>query len=262
MLMKRVLITLLLLTGLLFAQPPEKIQSKSPALGIALSAVLPGAGQWYAENKGMAVMYLSLEAVGIAGTLYFNHQGELGIEHYENYADQHWSVEKWVDNYNPVSDASTHTATVYVDNRSYSPQIENDYNAMMADIQDGYQQLRIVRDYHFYENIGKYEQFKAGWDDWSPGTEDPGDPLAGIPPLYSENQSSYAQMRRDANQLLKISGYFGTALFFNHFISAIDAGFRIRRHHGKTDIAASFYTAPYLDTKASTGMISGIRITF
>lgn len=260
--MKRVIITLLILAGLLQAQPPERIRFKSAPLGIALSAVLPGAGQWYAGSRGMAALYLSLEAAGIAGTVYYRHQGKLGVEAYEDYADQHWSVAKWLEHYDPAQDPSTHTATVYVDNQHYSPQIESSYASMKADILDGYTELHIMRDYHFYENIGKYEQFKAGWDDWAPGTEDPGDPLAGIIPIYSENQSDYAVMRRQANDLWKIGGYFGTALFFNHFIAAIDAGFRIRNANAGTEISASFYSLPYLDSSASAGIMSGISITF
>lgn len=260
--MKRFIITLLILGSLLQAQPPERIRSKSAPLGIAMSLVLPGAGQWYAGSKGMAALYLSLEAAGISGSLYFRHQGKLGVQAYEDYADQHWLLEKWLENYDPVQDPSTHTAIVYVDNQHYSPQNESSYTAMKADIQDGYTELRILRDYHFYENIGKYEQFKAGWDDWTPGSENPGDPLAGIIPAFSDNQSNYAGMRRKANDLWKIGGYFGTALFFNHFIAAIDAGFRIRNVNAKTEVSASFYSAPYMDSRASTGILSGIRITF
>lgn len=260
--MKRLLITLLLLSSLLPAQIPERIRAKSPVLGVTLSVLLPGAGQWYAESKGMAVLYLTLETAGIGGSVYFHQKGTRGVAEYEQYADNHWTVSKWLGTYNPVSDPTTHTATVYVDNRSYSPQIPQSYSAMITDIQDGYQSLSILKDYHFYENIGKYEQFKAGWDDWAPGTENPGNPLEGIYPTYSENQSVYARMRRSANDLLKIGGYFGTALFFNHFISAIDAGLRIRYHNEKQDVSYNFYSAPLIGETGLAGIRGGINIRF
>ncbi|MDX9781321.1 MAG: hypothetical protein RBT66_09825, partial [bacterium] len=215
-----------------------------------------------ADSKGMAALYLTLEAAGIGGSVYFHQKGMLSVGAYEQYADNHWSVSKWLDHYNPLSDPTTHTATVYVDNRSYSPQIQQSYEAMKEDIQDGYRTLTIVRDYHFYENIGKYEQFKAGWDDWAPGTEDPGDPLSGIYPTFSENQSLYALQRRAANDLLKIGGYFGTALFFNHFIAAIDAGLRIRYLNEKHGISYSFFSAPLIGNTGLSGIRGGINVRF
>lgn len=260
--MKRFIITLLVIFTLLQAQPPEKIRSKSAPLGVGLSLALPGAGQWYAENKGMAALYLTLEAAFIGGNIYFVRRGNTDVENYENYADVHWSVEDWLSHYDPANDPTTHTAIVYVDNRTYSPQNESSYNDMMADIEDGYQNLRIERDYHFYENIGKYEQFRSGWDDWTSGGEDPGDPMEGVFPKYSDNQYAYAGMRRKANNLLKIGGYFGTALFFNHFISAIDAGFRIKKYNDDREILTTLYCAPFWGASKNMGMRTGVYISF
>ncbi|MDZ7821918.1 MAG: hypothetical protein U5N26_08950 [Candidatus Marinimicrobia bacterium] len=102
------------------------------------------------------------------------------------------------------------------------PQDEDSYRDLMADIADGYRNIRIERDYHFYENIGKYEQFMSGWDDWTGSIVDPGDPLEGLYPKQSDRQYAYAGMRRDANDLLKIGAYSGEQLcFINHFISAV-----------------------------------------
>ncbi len=260
--MKRFILTLLIVFSLLQAQPPEKIRSRSIPLGIAMSALVPGAGQWYAESKVMAAVYLTLEAAFITGNIHFDRLGNRGVEEYEDYADLHWNVTDWIGVYDPVTDPTTHTSTVYVDNRSYSPQIESSYQAMMTDIANGYTHITIQKDYHFYENIGKYEQFKAGWDDWTPGGEDPGDPLNGITPKYSDNQYTYSGMRRTANNFYRIGGYFGTALFFNHFISAIDAGFRIKKLHENGEIGCKLYTAPMIGSSEAIGFQAGIALSF
>ena len=260
--MKRLIIPFIMIFTLLNAQVPEKIRSKSIPLGVGFSTVLPGAGQWYAGSKAMAVLYVTLEAVFIGGNIYFVHQGDQAIDDYKDFADEYWLVETWLEKYNPVTDPTTHTATVYVDNRAYSPQIESSYNAMIADMDNGYDNISIDKDYHFYENIGKYEQFKAGWVDWTLAGEDPGDPMQGIYRKYSNDQYEYAGMRRAANDLLRIGGYFGTALFFNHFISAIDAGFRIKKLHANQEILCKLYYAPMISASNMIGIQTGIHVTF
>ncbi|MEA2077052.1 MAG: hypothetical protein U9O95_03445 [Candidatus Marinimicrobia bacterium] len=260
--MKRLAILLIIALTLLQAQIPEKIRSKSIPLGVGLSVVLPGAGQWYSGDKGIAIVYVALEAAFIAGTAYFNHQGALGIESYEDYADFHWDVNDWLNVYDPNIHPTTHRATVYIDNHSYSPEDVAEYNAMMVDMANGYTNLSIQKDYHFYENIGKYQQFKQGWDDWYPGSEDPGDPLNGIFAKYSDNQYEYAGMRRDANKLLDIGTYFGTAIFLNHFTSAIDAGFRIKKHNENQDILLTLHTAPLIRQSGAVGIQTGINVSF
>jgi len=260
--MKKLTVIFLIALSLLQAQIPEKIKSKSIPLGIGLSTLLPGAGQWYAGDKGIAIVYTALEALFITGTVYFNHQGNQGIEEYEDYADLHWHVDAWLEVYDPNIHPTTHHAVVYVDYSQYSPEDPDDYAAMQSDIDDGFVSLSIMKDYHFYENIGKYQQFKQGWDDWYPGSEDPGDPMNGIRGRYSDNQYDYSSMRKEANLLLDYATYCGTALFLNHFISAIDAGFRIKKHNENQDILLTLHTAPLIRQRGAVGIQTGINVSF
>lgn len=262
--MKKTLITLLIAISLLQAQIPEKIESnaKSIPLGVGMSVLVPGAGQLYAENPWMAILYLTIEAAAITGTIYYNKKGADEIVAYEDFADEHWHVKDWLEVYNPAVDPSTHRSTVYVDWRSYSPEVESDYALMMADIADGFTTLEIEKDYHFYENIGKYQQFRQGWDDWVAGGESTSDPDHGIYARYSENQYSYAALRRHANYILDIGKYFGTAIFLNHFISAIDAGFRLKKHNENQDILFTLHMAPLVRQEGAVGIQTGINVTF
>ena len=257
--MKKLTIIFLITLSLLQAQIPEKIRSKSIPLGIGLSTVLPGAGQWYAGDKGIAIVYTALEALFITGTVYFTKQGNQGVEDYEDYADLHWHVSDWLNVYDPNIHPTTHHAVVYVDHRQYSPEDLDDYAAMRADIDDGYFNLSIMKDYHFYENIGKYQQFKQGWDDWYPGSEISEE---GIYVQYSDNQFSYSSMRKEANKFLDIATYFGTAIFLNHFTSAIDAGFRLKKHNENQDIFLTLHAAPLLRQSGAVGIQTGINVSF
>lgn len=262
--MKKLLITLLIASSLIQAQIPEKIESnaKSVSLGIGLSVLIPGAGQWYADSKWMSVLYLGIEAVAITGTVYFNHKAASEVDAYEDYADEHWHVDDWLNVYDPAVDPVTHRSTVYVDYRSYSPEVEADYTAMITDINNGYNLLEIEKDYHFYENISKYEQFKQGWDDWGETPEIASDPILGTYARYSVNQYNYAALRRHANYIFDIGKYFGTAIFLNHFISAIDAGFRIKKHNGNNDILLTLHTVPLIRQEGNVGIQTGINVAF
>ena len=184
------------------------------------------------------------------------------MENYEDFADDHWHVQDWLAVYDPAVDPTTHRSIVYIDNRSYSPEEQADYDAMMADIDDGYYSMRIIKDYHFYENIGKYVQFKQGWDDWYPGSEAIADPESNIYIKYSDHQYEYAAMRRYANQLLDFGTYFGTAIFLNHFMSAIDAGFRIKKGNENREILLTLHTEPLVRSTGAAGLQTGIAVTF
>ncbi|RKY55145.1 MAG: hypothetical protein DRP93_03930 [Candidatus Neomarinimicrobiota bacterium] len=260
--MKRIIIMMIIGLTILQAQVPEKIRSKSIPLGVGLSIVLPGAGQLYNGNTGAGIIYLAMEATFITGTAYFKHQGDMGVEEYEDYADVHWNVSDWLNVYDPAIHPTTHHVIVYIDHRSYSPENETDYTAMMTDIENGCTTKSIVKDYHFYENIGKYQQFKQGWDDWYPGSEDLDAPSYGIYASYSPNQFEYSSMRREANKLLDFGTYFGTAIFLNHFMSAIDAGFRIKKGNDNQEILITLHTAPVIKQNGTSGLQTGLSVIF
>lgn len=262
--MKKIIILLLIFSMSLQAQIPNKIESKSKSipLGVALSTAIPGAGQLYAEKPWVSALYIAIEAAAITGALYFKAQGKKGVDDYEDFADENWHVENWLNIYDPAIHPTTHHAVVYVDQSAYSPENKLDYERMIADINDGYDKLTIWKDYHFYENIGKYEQFKMGWKDWVPGEETSSNPELGIYAKYSDNQYSYASMRRAANKLFEFSTYCGTAIFLNHFISAIDAGIRIKKHNENQDILLTLTVAPIIRSEGAKGIQAGFNMTF
>lgn len=263
--MKKIITLLIILSLALQAQIPNKIKTNSDIslpLGIALSALVPGAGQIYAKSPWMGALYLGIEAAAITGTLYFKAKGAQGIADYEIFADENWHVKDWLDVYDPSIHPNTHHSTVYVDQNAYSPEVELEYERMIADINNGYNEITIGKDYHFYENIGKYQQFKMGWNDWIAGEESDSDPDHGIYARYSENQYTYAGMRMAANKLLEFGTYCGTAIFLNHFISAIDAGFRIKKVNGNQDILLTFMAAPIIRPEGATGIQTGFNVAF
>jgi|TARA_B100000959_G_scaffold584_1_gene588 antitoxin component YwqK of YwqJK toxin-antitoxin module len=90
--------------------------------------------------------------------------------------------------------------------------------------------MQVIKDLHFYENIGKYDQFVGGWDDlvdaesssiwWikEKTTEDTVEIL-----IMTKNKEKYLDMRYRSNTYLKMATYAVSAVMFNHVISALEA---------------------------------------
>jgi hypothetical protein len=72
------------------------------------------------------------------------------------------------------------------------------------------------RNQTYYENIGKYDQFNAGWDDSISGEAKERD---------SANRSLYTRLRKKANDQFKIATYGTSIVLVNHVISALDAAY-------------------------------------
>ncbi|NOZ09335.1 MAG: hypothetical protein GXO91_10775 [FCB group bacterium] len=93
----------------------------------------------------------------------------------------------------------------------------------------------IIKDQTYYENIGKYNHFYAGWDDaWNPVTqpdsmEDYIFDNQGYMVAKSPNKWVYRDMRRKSNDYKKYAGYAISTIMANHFFSMIDAVFTTKK---------------------------------
>ncbi len=236
--MKRIILLFLILSASLSGQKIEKIQvgepEKNPRKAMLMSAVLPGTGQFYSQSVSWGIVYSVLELAGISGTVYYNQAGNAKTDDYTSFADNHWNVIRWLDDYygeyekpwaNPAAE-KTHNVYLYVGTHRYTFTEFIQTFETWKDWQAYRDQIELEKEYHFYENISKYKQFKQGWDDWQEYKDDPDYQVIR---RSSPNQEHYADMRKDANDLLKRSTYFTSALMFNHLISAFDAFFRTSR---------------------------------
>ena len=123
-------------------------------------------------------------------------------------------------------------------------------------------ELTLSRDQHFYENIGKYDQFVGGWDDieqWYVKEKTVEDTIEII--LMTPNKKDYINERDRSNQFLKMANYAVTAIMFNHVISGLEAVFtnqrqaRDKAQKSKTDVGL------YYDPKNKYG-IGGILVSY
>jgi hypothetical protein len=246
---------------------------KSVLLAGVLSAVVPGTGQIYAEAPWWrAVLYGTVEVAG--WTLYgvYNAKGNAATNAFQNYADEHWDVTRYIDwvatNYTSwrsedvnkaaVSEA---LASIYISNDpSLEPWERVDFaqlNKLERAVTGGFSHtLPAHGDQQYYEEIGKYFQYRAGWDDHQAA----GDTVIFNPSAVSERNKDYVGQREHANAL---GSYAGTALgvvVVNHVVSLIDAVLQARGYNVSVRSEIRGMTLPNGERTLVTGI--GVRMRF
>ncbi len=174
---------------------------RKPGVSFLLSAVLPGAGQLYnGDDRGY--LYLGIEAAAWFARLSYLDAGNRKEDEFERFADVHWTLR----DYRARRDSLGANYTV-----------ENDSLIVGFSRRDRQQ---------YYEEIGKYDKFRAGWDDWA-ATYDPTNDRAASP-----NRAHYRRMREQSNDLLDRARLALAAAMVNRVVSGVDA-FRTARSRAR-----------------------------
>ncbi|KUG24926.1 hypothetical protein ASZ90_005269 [hydrocarbon metagenome] len=197
---------------------------KSPFLSALMSLALPGSGQFYNRDYWKAAIFLAVEAAAITFGVIYDGKGDDQTIFYENYADQYWSVDQYArwtyDNasrINPLVDPTQFNLFDPQGNLNWS-----ELNRLESAIGKWYSH-RLPRqgDQQYYEMIGKYQQFNAGWSDF---TEDPNNPYTYGDPL-TERFHYYSEQRGLANDYYNIAKWAVIGIVTNHILSAVEAAF-------------------------------------
>jgi hypothetical protein len=157
---------------------------KSEALATSLSAILPGAGQLYVEERS-GWLFLTLEAAGWGGWWWYRHESHrlnddaAGIAGPPDAAGSAWSYDRWVS----TTDGDPGPVA----------------------------QLYAVDRDAFYNAIGSDPAYAAGWSN-------------------AQAQVDFVTLRDRADERMRSSRGFSTALWFNHLLAAVDA-MRAARFH-------------------------------
>ena len=170
------------------ANPDPVPKKKIPAIGILLSGAVPGTGEIYAGSKIKGAVFLGLEILLWWKYFDFREKGFDIEEKYEAFADANWDEQKWRGwmQQNPEFSDTTHT-------------------------------LPSTNTQQYYEMIGKYDQFKAGWDDYEEGGPD-----------VTEHRDRYMTMRLNSNDEFAKASTCAMLTLANHVFSALDAAWTIR----------------------------------
>ncbi len=219
---------------------------KSPLLAGAMSLVIPGSGEYYTKSYWRAGGFVLAEAaLWIFYASYYS-KGNNQTDLFQNYADDHWSVVRyaqWIqDNVTKLNpDVSSFTGYLIPGTENRPPWERVDWskinaveNAIAQRAGNGFtHQLPHRPEQQYFELIGKYPQFAAGWDDAGVMT-----PERIINSDVSARFLEYSKMRGKANDFYNIATTGSVLIVVNHLLSALDAAWSAAQFNHRLKIEA------------------------
>ena len=272
-----------------------------------LSAIIPGAGQFYNKNYKRGIAYLAFEIINWSKRSTYLDKGDNFVAQYKDFANNHWSFDRWIRDINLIADSNhpvnsvmlgpdgnffypwndSHHIEFYLDgylrrtnNSNGDNWFENTYKTVCNEAINNFQECItsefvnidgssavVTKDHHFYEGIGKYDLFFAGWDDTQYGECDQStiDQYGSCSYIlltnntenaYTDNKRYYQYELRDkANKNYDVAENALTFIFINHAISMLDA-FIVNLASNKSSI--NYMTQPLYDNNIK---LNGLEIS-
>lgn len=197
---------------------------KSPFLAGVLSLAVPGAGEFYTGDYWKTAIFVAVEAAAVTFAVIYDGKGDDQTAYYENYANQYWDVKQYaqwtIDNATRINaNVDLTQFNVFNDDGSVNWHQLNDLEGAIGKWYS--HRLAPYGDQQYYEMIGKYQQFNAGWSDFNESEYadnhyDYGDPL-------TEKYLYYSGERGKANDFYNAARWGVIAIVTNHVLSAVDA---------------------------------------
>lgn len=183
---------------------------KSPAIAGLLSLFFPGAGEFYSGNYLKAGIFAGIEIAVVSVALIYDKKGDDQTTAFQKVADARWSVVKYAEWLNRFKGTN-----IPIDpNTALKPWERVNWDSLNRAESIFSHRLPSYGEQQYYELIGKYHQYTAGWDSFDPNNADNSD----LPPIFTE----YAQMRGKANDYYNMSAKAVMGIYINHFLSTLD----------------------------------------
>tara|TARA_Y100000768_G_scaffold295697_1_gene229484 strand:- start:50 stop:973 length:924 start_codon:yes stop_codon:yes gene_type:complete len=227
----------------------EKDSTFYPGKPLIMSLIVPGLGQIYnKEPIWKPGLFIGTEIVTLSSILYSNKKADQIRLDYQEFADNNWSIENWWSFTQSGPEVIENNGLYFTDNklkamRSYigthhltihlKGDLVNIFNTEFLSSDSlsliagylGSENISMVKDRHYYENIGKYDQFVGGWSDvstdWYWEEKDVGDSIEIV--IKTPNKQNYLDERYKANQWLSFAKFSISAMMFNHVVSGLEA---------------------------------------
>ena len=229
-------------------KPILSYNSNNVSKNIFKSLVLPGWGQYKSGDYKKAFVFLCIES--IAFSIYYNYdkKGSDLEALTREFGDKHWSFSTWIADYYSFENSNYryifereetgtykelweggHKIEFWYDNATYTTGDNTQFRALYDAIlcptngncnDDALNSVRVNKDHHYYENIGKYDHFFTGWDDNGDIYEfqkSSGELIA-----MSPNKKQYRSNWEDAAAFNRVADYALYALYTNHVLSLLD----------------------------------------
>lgn len=237
----------------------QETKKKSVLLGTILSVLVPGAGEFYAKSYVKAAIFFGVELLSWGAFAMYQIKGDNQTDKFESYADQYWSVYRYAEWL--VDEQFTGYSVI-------NPN-EPDKNILRLQIMECERQnfshtLPEYGSQQFYELIGKYQNFQAGWTN-----------LAHIPtrtqgPYWYETYKdpvfiNYSNERQKANDYYNYAKTGIIVVVLNHILSAADAAWSVSMFNKQVKVETGFeikrYRSPYT-LEAGNLPAFNMRVTF
>lgn len=210
---------------------------KKTAVAIISSAILPGTGELilYTSSKDIgtlvrAPIFVTLDVLFWYGYHHNHSEGKDIKQEYMDFADEHWSEDRFLVQHPCCLDEGECPTW-------------QDYNYLgaigycSAETQDFFLYTpKEADEEEYYENIGKYNAFAYGWDDW-----------AGQPDKWTPNRTYYWDLRKESDKYLLRGDQFVMLLIINRVVSVVDTAwlaYKIQKAEPKDDEGWSFELKP------------------
>ncbi len=191
---------------------------KSPMLAGLLSLLVPGAGEIYSGEYIKAGIFLALEAAVLTTAVIYDNKGDRKTNEFQDYADAYknpdhnWSAVRYAEWLNQY-EITDETKKITINPDENLPPWERVNWKQLNAAETGHA-LPPHGEQQYYELIGKYHQYSAGWNDFTGG---------GNKDQISPNLLFYSAMRGQANDFYSVASTAVVGIYVNHFLSALDA---------------------------------------
>ncbi len=188
----------------------------SPGRAFLYSVLVPGLGEIMNGSPLRGAFFMGVEAIGLGLYFNWNSKGKDLEKEFREVADETWdplSYLAWRGSTISRNSSITHAlpCSTYIDDYLST----GDFGSCPdSEVQQ------------YYELLGKYDQFVAGWTDLvyvETGSRAEATRVDSVENFLSEARLAYEIQRDDSNRFLKRASAVTGLLLVNHVISAIDA---------------------------------------
>ncbi|MBM4116791.1 hypothetical protein FJ251_03480 [bacterium] len=207
-----------LLALLALAAPAAALETRP----LLYSLLLPGLGEWSLGHRGRALTQFAVEAGCWAGNFYYRDRGFDLRHEYEAYAEAHWEEARWASAWNVAGQPDWMDWVSADEWAAFAwPDTLPSAMAFLRDGHEGYLESHFAPyqedPQHYYENLGKYDWYRWGWDDYDTGRDD------------SAHRYVYLGMRRESNRAFDRAEAFIFAMVAARVVSLADTYILLRR---------------------------------
>ncbi|MDP6418155.1 MAG: hypothetical protein QF492_07580 [Candidatus Krumholzibacteria bacterium] len=200
--------------------------SAMDARPIFYSLLVPGLGEYSLGYRGRAAAHVGLEIGSWLGYAHFRSEGFRIREDYESYADEHWHAGRWASAWNEEQpdwlegmSADDYAANAWEETWESALVFEEEH--------PGYLQSHYAPHaedaQHYYENLGKYDWYRWGWDDYDSYTDE----------TYwnhpDSHRTRYSEMRNRSDDNFDRAHQFMVAMMLGRFVSVVDTYLLVAR---------------------------------